>query len=299
MYHKPVLLNESIEALSISPNGVYVDVTFGGGGHSREILKHLGKSGLLIAIDQDSDARQNVIQDDRFKFVYGNFRYLKNYLRYLNIDKVDGILADLGVSSHQFDIKDRGFSHRLGGELDMRMNKKQNNKAIDIINNYSERELMRVFRDYCDINNYRKLTNVIVENRNINSNILIQDFVELIKPLVPINKEIKFLSQVFQALRIEVNDEINSLKEFLESSIDILKPNARLVVISYHSLEDRLVKNLIKTGNVQGRIVADDIFGKQEMVFRNISRKLITPDSEEINDNSRSKAAKLRVAEKI
>ncbi len=297
MYHRPVLINESIDGLDIKPDGIYVDATFGGGGHSQIILSELNKDGILIGIDQDKESKENLINDNRFKFIHGNFRFIKNYLHYLEIEFVDGVIADLGVSSHQFDIKDRGFSFRLGGSLDMRMNSTQELKASEIINNYSEEKLLNVFKDYCDIENPRKLTTVITENRKQNSINRIEDFVEIISGVIPKNKEIKYLAQVFQALRIEVNDEINILSTFLNACPDIIKPKGRLAVISYHSIEDGLVKNLIRSGNTSGEIESD-LYGTKPSVFKAINKKIIIPKQSEIDENNRAKSAKLRIAER-
>ncbi|PLX09929.1 MAG: 16S rRNA (cytosine(1402)-N(4))-methyltransferase [Marinilabiliales bacterium] len=298
MYHKPVLLNESIQGLNISPKGVYFDVTFGGGGHSTEILKHLSDEGHLFAIDQDQDAHKNAIDDPRFTLIYGNFRYIKNYVDYYNLNKVDGILADFGVSSHQFDIEGRGFSFRLGGSLDMRMNIEQSNTAANILNNYKEEELYRVFKQYCDITNPGKLVGLITQERSISEFTDIEKFLEVIKPATPAKKEIKYLAQVFQALRIEVNDEINALNIFLDSCADILLPGGRLSAISYHSLEDRPVKNLIKTGNTRGELIKD-FYGRTDLPFKAVNRQLILPSESEIEDNPRAKSAKLRIAERV
>ncbi|MDD2385317.1 MAG: 16S rRNA (cytosine(1402)-N(4))-methyltransferase RsmH [Bacteroidales bacterium] len=298
MYHKPVLLNKSIEGLNINPDGIYFDVTFGGGGHSKEILKNLSNKGHLYAIDRDPDAHKNTIDDKRFTLIYGNFRYIKNYIEFYKLDGIDGILADFGVSSHQFDISDRGFSFRLGGELDMRMNPEQTTKASDILNQYSDEDLYRIFKTYCDIHNPGKLVKSIVEYRQQNTFEDIEGFIELLKPIMPYNREIKYKAQIFQALRIEVNDEINSLNEFLDTISAVLHKGGRLSAISYHSLEDRPVKNLIKTGNTKGNL-EKDIFGQTDLPFKAINRKIIIPNEQEINENPRAKSAKLRIAEKI
>ena len=298
MYHKPVLLNESIEGLNINPNGIYFDVTFGGGGHSKEILKNLSEKGRLYAIDRDPDAHENTIKDKRFTLIYGNFRYIKNYVEFYKLESVDGILADFGVSSHQFDISDRGFSFRLGGNLDMRMNPEQITKASDILNKYSDEDLYKIFRTYCDIHNPGKLVKTIIEYRQQKDFEDIESFIELIKPVMPYQREIKYQAQVFQALRIEVNDEINSLNEFLDSTPDLLTIGGRLSAISYHSLEDKPVKNLIKTGNTRGEL-QKDFFGQTNLPLKAINRKIIIPNEKEINENPRAKSAKLRIAEKI
>ncbi len=298
MYHNPVLLNESIEGLNIKPDGVYFDVTFGGGGHSSEILKRLTKKGQLFAIDRDTDAHKNSIDDARFTLIYGNFRYIRNYVDYYNLEKVDGILADFGVSSHQFDISERGFSFRLGGQLDMRMNPEQELKASDILNEYEDTELYRIFRSYCDIKNPGKLVGLITSFRSTESFSDIDKFLNAINSATPKNKEIKYLAQVFQALRIEVNNEIGSLTDFLDATPNILKTGGRLSAISYHSLEDRPVKNLIKTGNTRGELFKD-FYGKTDLPFKAINRQIITPTETEQNSNTRSKSAKLRIAERI
>lgn len=297
MYHKPILIEESILGLNIKPSGVYVDATFGGGGHSKEILKHLDSKGKLIGIDQDKDSKVNIIDDKRFKFVYGNFRYIKNYLKYLKIESVDGIIADLGVSSHQFNEGDRGFSFRFGGNIDMRMNNSQSVSAEHVINNYTEEELTNIFKNYSDIKNPRKISKLIIEGRSDFYIDSIEKFQKIISSAIPAHKEIKYLAQVFQAIRIEVNDEINSLKEFLISCADILKPGGRLAVISYHSIEDKLVKNIIKTGNIKGETITD-IYGHQDLLFTAVNKNVIVPSQKEIDENSRSKSAKLRIAEK-
>ncbi|MCK9254733.1 MAG: 16S rRNA (cytosine(1402)-N(4))-methyltransferase RsmH [Bacteroidales bacterium] len=298
MYHEPVLLKESIEGLNINPDGVYVDATYGGGGHSAEILSKLSSKGRLIAFDQDKDAHKNKLHDTRLSLIYGNFRYIQNYLEYLGYSSVNGILADLGISSHQIDEYTRGFSYRLGGKLDMRMNDKQKLSASDILNNYDEKNLYFIFNKYCEITNTKKLVNLILEYRIYNKIETIEEFIDLISPITPKNKEYKYLSQVFQAIRISVNDEINALKDFLNSCSKITKIGSRLSIISYHSLEDRLVKNLIKTGNTEGKIETD-IFGVSNLNFKAINKKIILPSTEEIEKNSRAKSAKLRIAEKI
>lgn len=298
MYHNPVLLYESIEGLNINPDGIYIDVTFGGGGHSKEILKNLSSKGKLFAIDQDIDVKNNIIKDDRFKFIHGNFRYVKNYLDFYNIEKVDGILADLGVSSHQFDISERGFSFRLGGILDMRMNSEQKLLAADILNTYDEEKLYYIFKNYSDIPNFGKIVRSILDYRgkqNFNS---IEDFIDLIAPIAPKHREFKYYAQVFQALRIEVNDEVDALKEFLDIIPSILDTGGRISIISYHSLEDKLVKNLIKYGN-SSAIEEVSLFGNTSSPFRPINKQIIKPTEEEIDTNSRSRSAKLRIAEKI
>ncbi|WP_106831644.1 16S rRNA (cytosine(1402)-N(4))-methyltransferase RsmH [Parabacteroides pacaensis] len=297
-YHVPVLLQESINGLVVRRDGIYVDVTFGGGGHSREILCRLDDSGKLYGFDQDEEAEQNIIGDPRFVFVRSNFRYLSNFMRYYGVEEVDGILADLGVSSHHFDDKERGFSFRFDGLLDMRMNTRAGKTAAEIVNTYTEEELANVFYLYGELKNARKLAAVLVKAREIKPIRFIGDFLEVIKPFAGKDKEKKFLAQAFQALRIEVNDEMRALKALLSQSLRLLKKNGRLVVITYHSLEDRLVKNFLKTGNLEGKI-EQDFFGNVHSPFRLINNKVIVPSEEEIESNPRSRSAKLRIAEKI
>jgi len=297
MYHKAVLLKESIEGLEINSDGTYVDITFGGGEHSKEILKKLN-NGRLIAFDQDKDALQNLIDDKRFTFVEQNFIFLKNFLKLNNAIPVDGILADLGVSSHQIDTSERGFSIRFNAELDMRMDKSKDLTAKEIINNYSEEQLKNIFYSYGEINNGARLANTIVEKRKIENIKTIKQFKVAISSCVPKAKENKYLAKVFQALRIEVNDELNVLKEMLNQTVDVMKKGGRLVVISYHSLEDRLVKNFLKSGNFEG-IIEKDFYGNPKVPYKLINRKVIVPNEKEIMNNSRSRSAKLRIAEKI
>jgi len=297
MYHKAVLLKESIEGLEINSEGTYVDITFGGGEHSQEILKKLN-NGRLIAFDQDKDALQNLIDDKRFTFVEQNFIFLKNFLKLNNAIPVDGILADLGVSSHQIDTSERGFSIRFNAELDMRMDKSKDLTAKEIINNYSEEQLKNIFYSYGEINNGARLANTIVEKRKIENIKTIKQFKVAISSCVPKAKENKYLAKVFQALRIEVNDELNVLKEMLNQTVDVMKKGGRLVVISYHSLEDRLVKNFLKSGNFDG-IIEKDFYGNPKVPYKLINRKVIVPNEKEIMNNSRSRSAKLRIAEKI
>ncbi len=297
-YHTPVLLQESLEGLNIHPDGTYVDVTFGGGGHSREILIRLGSKGKLVAFDQDRDALGNIPGDDRFIFVQSNFRYLKNFLRYHNIEKVDGILADLGVSSHHFDDASRGFSFRFSGNLDMRMNQNSEKDAAYVINNYSVEELTRILSLYGELKNARRIAQEIFAKRSQNQIKTIEDFTSIIQPFIFKDKEKKMLAQIFQALRIEVNDEMGALMELLRQSKDMLKIGGRLCVISYHSLEDRLVKNYFKTGNMEGKL-NKDFFGNILTPFDVISRKVIVPSEVELQSNPRSRSAKLRIAEKI
>lgn len=299
VYHVPVMLNESIEGLDIRSNGVYIDVTFGGGGHSREILAHLGNSGKLYGFDQDADAEQNIPGDNRFIFVRSNFRYLYNFARYHGVvEEVNGILADLGVSSHHFDDKDRGFSFRFAGALDMRMNTRSGKTAADIVNTYPEEALADLFYLYGELKIARKLAALLVKERSNKPISTIEDLLEVIKPFTARDKEKKFLAQVFQALRIEVNDEMRALKDMLKQSLQVLKPGGRLVIITYHSLEDRLVKNFLKTGNFEGKS-EQDFFGNRQTPFRLINNKVIIPSAEEVERNPRSRSAKLRIAEKI
>jgi len=296
-YHTPVLLNESVEGLQIRPDGIYVDVTFGGGGHSSEIIKHI-KTGKLVAFDQDDDALPNLIDDKRFVFVNHNFRFLKNFLKYHEIDKVDGLLADLGVSSHHFDDPERGFSFRFDGELDMRMNQSAKTSAKDIINNYEEAELSKVFWEYGELKNSRKLARVIVENRIQKEITSIKEFTDILMPFLPKHAEHKFLAKVFQALRIEVNREMEFLKDMLLQTVDVIKPGGRLVVITYHSLEDRIVKNFIRDGKFEGE-VEKDFYGNVDVPFKAVNRKIIVPNDDEIKENNRARSAKLRIAERI
>ena len=298
-YHVPVLLSESLEGLAIQPEGVYVDVTFGGGGHSREILSRLHDEGHLYGFDQDADAEHNIPSDSRFTFVRSNFRYLYNFMRYHGVQgQVDGLLADLGVSSHHFDDQARGFSFRFEGALDMRMNTRGGQTAADILNNYSEEQLSDVFYLYGELKAARKLAAVIVKARQTQAIETIPDLLEILKPFVGKDKEKKFLAQAFQALRIEVNDEMRALKEMLQQTTRVLKPGGRLVVITYHSLEDRLVKNFLKTGNFEGK-AEQDFFGNRSVAFRLINNKVMVPSDEEIERNPRSRSAKLRIAERL
>lgn len=296
-YHVPVMLKESIDGMGIQPNGTYVDVTFGGGGHSREILSRLGGKGTLLGFDQDEDAEKNIVNDNRFIFARSNFRYLSNFLRYHNIEKVDAILADLGVSSHHFDDSERGFSFRFDGALDMRMNKRAGITAADVVNTYDEERLADIFYLYGELKNSRKLASVIVRERTKNNIQTIEAFLAIIKPLFGREREKKELAKVFQALRIEVNQEMEALKEMLTAATEMLKPGGRLVVITYHSLEDRMVKNLMKAGNIEGK-QEQDFFGNLQTPYRLINNKVITPSEEEIERNPRSRSAKLRIAEK-
>jgi len=296
-YHVPALLNESIEGLDIHPSGVYVDVTFGGGGHSREILRRLNENGRLIAFDQDEDAILNAIDDPRFTFVRSNFRFLKNYLRYLGVDKVDGVLADLGVSSHHFDDAERGFSFRFEGGLDMRMNRQAPKSAADILNEYPEEKLRELFLKYGELKNAHKIASSIAAYRQTKKITATNDLLAILEPFAFKDREKKILAQSFQALRIEVNGEMEALTEMLTQALLVLKPGGRLSVISYHSLEDRLVKNFFRTGNFEGTLIKD-FYGNVETPFEQINRKVIVPAEEEQQQNPRSRSAKLRIAGK-
>lgn len=291
----PVLLEESIEGLAIRPEGDYLDLTFGGGGHSREILRSL-QGGRLMGFDQDEDALANVPEDGRFVFVNHNFRYLRNFVRYYGWGKVDGMLADLGVSSHEFDEAERGFSFRFDAELDMRMNRRGRLKASDVLNGYPEAELADLFRNYGEVENAGRLAGLILKARQAKEIVSSEDLYRAISPCVPKMKEKKYLAKVYQALRIEVNGELDALKEMLGQAAQVLKPGGRLVVITYHSLEDRIVKNFFKTGNVEGKEEKDLIFGHVSNDFELINRKIIVPSEEEIERNPRARSAKLRIA---
>lgn len=298
VYHVPVLLKETVDGLNINPEGVYIDVTFGGGGHSREILRRLSPSGRLFSFDQDADAERNVPDDERLTFVRSNFRYLKNWMRYYDIPQVDGILADLGVSSHHFDDRSRGFSFRFEGALDMRMNKRASRTAADIVNDYSEEQLASLFYLYGELKQSRKLASLLVKARARGRLETVEEFLEVVKPVFPRDREKKELAKAFQALRIEVNQEMDALKEMLMAASEILSPGGRLSVLTYHSLEDRMVKNIIKTGNVEGK-VEQDFFGRINCPFRAVNNKVIVADEKEQQENPRSRSAKLRIAEKI
>ena len=297
-YHVPVLLNESIDGLAIKPDGIYVDVTFGGGGHSKEILRRLGKKGHLYSFDQDPDAEKNIVNDDRFTFVRSNFRYLKNWMRYYGVDHIDGLLADLGVSSHHFDDETRGFSFRFDAPLDMRMNKRAGTTAAEILNNYDEEQLADIFYIYGELKNARKIAAAITKARNEKRIETTDDFLHVTEKLFQREREKKEMAKMFQALRIEVNHEMDALKEMLNGAMDTLCEGGRLSVITYHSLEDRIVKNMMKAGNVEGKI-KQDFFGRIEAPFRLVNNKVIVPSDEEQQQNPRSRSAKLRVAEKI
>ena len=300
-YHTPVLLKESVDGLEIKPGGVYVDVTFGGGGHSREILSRLGAQGHLYSFDQDEDAEQNIVSDERFTFVRSNFRYLKNWMRYYGVEEIDGLLADLGVSSHHFDDETRGFSFRFDAPLDMRMNKRSGMTAADIVNNYGEEQLSDIFYIYGELKNARRIAAAIVKARAAKrietTSELIQVTMDNGKLAFEDGKWKKDAAKLFQALRIEVNHEMDALKEMLNGARDLICEGGRLSVITYHSLEDRLVKNMMKAGNVEGK-VKQDFFGRTESPFRQIGGKVIVPDEEEQARNPRSRSAKLRIAER-
>lgn len=297
-YHVPVLLKESIDGLNIKPEGVYADLTFGGGGHSREILRHL-KEGQLIGFDQDEDALNNVPDDKRFVFVNHNFRYLRNFMHYYGFEQLDGILADLGVSSHEFDEADRGFSFRFEAELDMRMNQRSRLKASDVLNRYDENRLLSIFRNYGEVDNAKRLVDLIVKGRQEKEIVTSDDLYQVISPCIPKMKEKKYLAKVYQALRIEVNGELEVLEEMLEQALKVLKPGGRLVVITYHSLEDRIVKNFFRAGNIEGKVEKDAIYGHVTRDFELINRKVIVPSEDEIERNPRARSAKLRIAEKM
>lgn len=307
-YHVPVLLKESVDGLNIQSGGVYVDVTFGGGGHSSEILSRLDEQAHLYSFDQDADAEQNVmrsevgaerrfVDDSRFTFVRSNFRYLKNWMRYYGVESIDGLLADLGVSSHHFDDESRGFSFRFDAQLDMRMNKRAGKTAADIVNDYDEEALANLFYLYGEIKQSRRLAATVVKARSQQRIVTTQDLLGILEPIFKKEREKKDLAKVFQALRIEVNHEMDALKEMLKSATELLKPGGRLSVITYHSLEDRIVKNIMKTGNVEGKRI-QDFYGRIETPFTLINNKVIVPSENEQQENPRSRSAKLRIAEK-
>ncbi len=296
-YHIPVMLDECIEGLNINPDGIYVDVTFGGGGHSREIYKKLSSKGKLIVFDQDPDAKANAWEADNFYFIAANFAYMANHLRMMGIKHVDGILADLGVSSHQFDIESRGFSIRADAPLDMRMNKSGELSAFTVVNEYDERELIKIFRTFGELPNARKITDQIMKNRASKKIKTTNQLMEILGNCAPKFKEHKFFAQVFQAIRIEVNQELEVLKSFLEQTEECIKPKGRLVVMSYHSLEDRLVKNYMKRGSIHGEITKD-FFGNVLKPFNEVNRHPIVAVEEEIERNTRARSAKLRIAER-
>ena len=307
-YHVPVLLQPSIDGLAIRPGGVYVDATFGGGGHSRELLSRLDSTAHLYSFDQDADAEKNVFQletggqqrfidDPRFTFVRSNFRYLRNWMRYYGVEGIDGLLADLGVSSHHFDDESRGFSFRFDAPLDMRMNKREGKTAGDIVNTYAEEALAKVFYLYGELKNSRRLAAALVAARTTKPIATTQDFMHVVEPFFKREREKKDLARLFQALRIEVNHEMEALSDMLLAAIDCLKPSGRLCVITYHSLEDRMVKNIMKTGNIAGERQVD-FYGRMETPLKLVNNKVIVPDSDEQRENSRSRSAKLRIAEK-
>ena len=293
VYHTPVLLKESVDGMEITPDSKCIDVTFGGGGHSREILSRLGQDGHLYSFDQDEDAEKNAPDDKRFTFVRGNFRFIYNFMRYHDETQVDAILADLGVSGHHFDDETRGFSFRFDADLDMRMNKRGGETAADLLNNTSEEELARIFKLYGELNCARKLASRIVKTRAEKPIRRVNELIEIAKPFCPPQREKKEMAKVFQALRIEINKEVEALQEMLKSAKDLLKPGGRLVVITYHSIEDRIVKNFMKSGNIEG-IVEKDFFGRVTSPFE--AKKVIAPTDEEMERNPRSRSAKLRIA---
>lgn len=298
VYHIPALLDECLEGLNILPNGTYVDVTFGGGGHSRGIIESLGEGGKLFSFDQDSDAEKNIIDDKRFTFVKSNFRFLKNFMRYHNVTEVDGIIADLGVSFHHFDEADRGFSFRFDGKLDMRMNRRGGKSAADIIKSYPEEKLADILYYYGEMRNARRIAAEIVKKRESQMIESTSDLLSVIKNLVNPKQEKKELAQIFQALRIEVNDEMASLKSMLKQCIEVLKPGGRIVVLTYHSLEDRIVKDFFRYGNFEGK-AEKDFFGRVIAPLKQVNNKVIVPTEEEVERNPRSRSAKLRIAEKL
>lgn len=297
-YHIPALLKETINGLNINPEGIYVDVTFGGGGHSRAIMEKLGDKGRLFSLDQDIDAWANRLDDSRFTFVHSNFSFLKNFLRYYGVGEVDGILADLGVSFHHFDDSERGFSFRHDSRLDMRMNRDSKVDAATIVNSYDEEQLASVLYLYGELKQSRRMASAIVKARNAGEITTTGRLVEVVSPFIRKSQEKKELAQVFQALRIEVNNEIDVLKRLLNQSLEVLKPGGRLVIITYHSLEDRLVKNFMRSGNVEGK-VDKDFFGKVNTPWKLINNKVIVTSDEEVERNPRSRSAKLRIAEKV
>lgn len=296
-YHVPVLLQESIDGLAIQPDGIYVDVTFGGGGHSREILKHLSAKGHLYSFDQDADAEQNIVNDDRFTFVRSNFRYIGQWMRYFNVVHIDGLLADLGVSSHHFDDAERGFSFRFNAPLDMRMNKRAGQTAAEVLNGYSEEQLADIFYLFGELKQARRIAAAIVQARREQAILTTSDLLKVVEPFFRQEREKKDMARLFQALRIEVNHEMEALTDMLNGARNVLGEGGRLVVITYHSLEDRLVKNMMKAGNAEGRM-KQDFFGRVEAPFKTIG-KVIVPSADEQQRNPRSRSAKLRIAEKI
>ena len=299
VYHIPVLLNESIDGLNIHEGGIYVDVTFGGGGHSREIMSRFKGGEHLYSFDQDADAETNIgtMDTEQFTFVRSNFRYLKNWMRYYGVEKIDGLLADLGVSSHHFDDETRGFSFRFDAPLDMRMNKRAGKTAAEILNKESEERLADIFYIYGELKNSRRIASAIVKSREQKSIETTQDFMNVVEPMFRKEREKKDLARLFQALRIEVNHEMDALRDMLKAATELLAPGGRLSVITYHSLEDRIVKNMMKAGNAEGK-VRQDFFGRIESPFTLVNNKVITPQQDEIESNPRSRSAKLRIAEK-
>ncbi|HCC88011.1 MAG TPA: 16S rRNA (cytosine(1402)-N(4))-methyltransferase [Prevotella sp.] len=295
-YHIPVLLKESIDGLAINPDGVYVDVTFGGGGHSREILRRLGDNGHLFSFDQDADAENNIVDDPRLTFVHSNFRWLSNWMRYYGVEHIDGLLADLGVSSHHFDDAGRGFSFRYNAPLDMRMNREGGKTAADIVNNDTEEHLADIFYLYGELRRARQIAAAIAKARERKPILTTQDFLQVVGPLFRREKEKKDMARLFQALRIEVNHEMQALSEMLTSATRLLATGGRLSVITYHSLEDRMVKNIMKSGNVNGKAEEDPVFGRKASPYAMVNNKVIVPSSEEVSENPRSRSAKLRIA---
>ena len=295
-YHNPVLLDECIKGLDIKPTGIYVDVTFGGGGHSKLILKNL-EGGKLYAFDQDENALENTLNEDSFKLINANFRHLKNFLRMEGVRKIDGLLADLGVSSHQFDVAERGFSIRFDGELDMRMNTSSSLTAMQVVNEYGQQHLANILFKYGDLRNSRAISREIVNAREIESITTTNQLIDIVRNMVPEKNRNQFLARIFQAIRIEVNDELKALEEMLFDAVDMLNEGGRLVIISYHSLEDRMIKNLMKKGNVEG-VLEKDFFGNPIKDLREVNRKVIVASKEEVSENIRARSAKLRIAEK-
>ena len=298
VYHIPVLLKESVDGLDINPDGVYVDVTFGGGGHSREILSRLGDNGHLFSFDQDADAENNIVDDPRFTFVHSNFRWLSNWMRYYDIEHIDGLLADLGVSSHHFDDAERGFSFRYDAPLDMRMNREGGKTAADIVNDDTEEHLADIFYLYGELRRSRQIAAAIVKARQRKPILTTQDFLQVVDPLFRREKEKKDMARLFQALRIEVNHEMQALSEMLTSATRLLAKGGRLSVITYHSLEDRMVKNIMKSGNVNGKVEEDPVYGRKASPYNLVNNKVIVPSDEEVERNPRSRSAKLRIEEK-
>ena len=298
IYHIPVLLEESVDGLDIQPDGIYVDVTFGGGGHSREILRRLGPNGRLFGFDQDADAEKNIVDDDRFTFVRSNFRYVKNWMRYYEVDHIDGLLADLGVSSHHFDDEERGFSFRYDAPLDMRMNQRAGTTAADVVNDYSEEQLADILYIYGELKNARRVAAALVKARQQQRIATTQQLLGITENLFAREREKKEVTKLFQALRIEVNHEMDALREMLNAACELLCTGGRLSIITYHSLEDRIVKNVMRAGNAEGK-VEQDFFGRITSPLHIINNKVITPSDDEVERNPRSRSAKLRVAEKI